>query len=110
MIPGGVSNNWANAWIKNHGAACVAANKPCILEEYGASSNHVSVESPWQATALGTPGVAGDLFWQLGDTLSTGQTHDDGFTLYHGSSDWQALVVDHIATINGGTSNTTISP
>ncbi|KAH8602173.1 glycoside hydrolase superfamily [Bisporella sp. PMI_857] len=105
LYPGswGVSYDWANGWIKNHGTVCVAANKPCILEEYGTTSDHVALQSPWQATALSSPGVAGDMFWQLGDVLSTGQTHNDGNTIYYGSSEWQALVVNHVAAINGGT-------
>ena len=43
--------------------------------------------------------MAGDAFWQLGDTLSTGQTHDDGNTIYYGSSDWTCLVTNHVAAI-----------
>jgi mannan endo-1,4-beta-mannosidase len=43
--------------------------------------------------------MAADAFWQHGDTISTGQSHDDGFTLYYGSSDWTCLVTDHVATI-----------
>lgn len=70
---GGTSYTWANGWISAHGAACAAAGKPCLLEEYGVTSNHYSVEAPWQQTALDTEGVAGDLYWQYGDTLSTGK-------------------------------------
>lgn len=99
----GVSNDWANAWITNHGSVCVAAGKPCILEEYGATSNHVAIESPWQATALKTSGVAGDMFWQWGDTLSSGKTSDDGNTIYYGSGEFGTLVTDHVAAIGGGT-------
>jgi len=80
---------------------CVAANKPCILEEYGTTSDHVKIITPWQATALNTSGIAGDMFWQWGDTLSTGQTHNDGHTIYYGSSDYQSLVVNHVDAING---------
>ena len=108
---GGVSNSWANAWIKNHGTVCAAANKPCILEEYGTTSDHVAIESPWQATSLSTNGVAGDMFWQWGDTLSTGQTHNDGHTIYYGSNDYQSLVVNHVAAIGGGSGTpTTTTP
>jgi mannan endo-1,4-beta-mannosidase len=31
----GVSNDWGNGWVTNHAAACVAAKKPCLFEEYG---------------------------------------------------------------------------
>ncbi|TAQ90956.1 hypothetical protein B7494_g716 [Chlorociboria aeruginascens] len=100
----GETNNWGNSWITVHGAVCATVGKPCILEEYGSSSDHVTVEAPWQATALATSGIAGDMFWQDGDTLSTGQTSNDGNTIYYGSSDWTSLVTDHVAAIDGGSS------
>lgn len=87
---------------------CVAANKPCILEEYGSTSDHVAVQTPWQATALSTNGIAGDMFWQWGDTLSIGKTHNDGYTIYHGSSDYESLVVKHVAAINGASGSSII--
>ncbi|KAI5864827.1 carbohydrate-binding module family 1 [Durotheca rogersii] len=95
----GTSYDWGNAWIQAHGRACAAAGKPCLFEEYGSETDHCGIESKWQATALATEGVAADLFWQLGTTLSTGQTHNDGFTIYTGSSDWTCLVTNHIANI-----------
>jgi mannan endo-1,4-beta-mannosidase len=93
-----------------HGALCVAANKPCILEEYGTPSNHATIESPWQNAALATKGIAGDMFWQYGDTLSTGQTSNDGNTIYFGSSDFTVLVTNHVIAINGGTPPTSTAP
>ena len=30
---GGQPYSWGNLWVTTHGAACAAANKPCILEE-----------------------------------------------------------------------------
>lgn len=98
----GETDAWGSGWVTNHGAACVAAGKPCILEEYGATSNKVAAEGPWQTTALATNGIAGDMFWQWGDTLSTGQSADDGNTIFYGTSDFTSLVTDHVAAINGG--------
>ncbi|GAP85366.1 putative endo- -beta-mannosidase protein [Rosellinia necatrix] len=95
----GTSNDWGNLWVTTHAAACKAAGKPCLFEEYGSTSNHCSVEAPWQNTALSSSGVSGDLFWQLGTTLSFGQTHNDGHTIYTGSSDWTCLVTNHVAAI-----------
>lgn len=43
--------------------------------------------------------MGGDSFWQDGDTLSTGQTSNDGYTIYYGTSDWTCLVTDHVANI-----------
>lgn len=31
----GTSADWGTLWVKEHAAACVAANKPCLFEEYG---------------------------------------------------------------------------
>jgi len=96
----GETYDWGNNWIQTHGAACVNASKPCLLEEYGAPSDHCTIEAPWQATALATDGVSGDLFWQFGDTLpGWGKTSDDGNTIFVGTDDWTCLVTDHIADI-----------
>ena len=72
-----------------------------ILEEYGWSSEdgQVAVEQPWQQTALASNGNSADMFWQYGDTLSSGQSPDDGFTIYYGTSDYTSLVTDHVAAI-----------
>ena len=91
--------DWPIGWIQAHGKACVAANKPCLLEEYGYPSDHISIEQPWQQAALATDGVAGDMFWQDGDTLSTGQTSNDGNTIYYGSNEWTTLVTNHVSAI-----------
>lgn len=96
MIPGGETADWGNQWITDHGAACVAAGKPCILEEFGYSDD-CATESSWQATANSTDGIAADMFWQLGDTLSTGQTNNDGNAVYYGSDLWTCLVTNHIS-------------
>ncbi|KAI0134697.1 glycoside hydrolase superfamily [Xylariales sp. AK1849] len=96
----GQTEDWGNPWIKTHGAACAAAGKPCLLEEYGAPSDHCSIEGAWQATALATDGIAADLFWQLGVTLSSGKTSDDGNTIFTGTDDWTCLVTDHVAAID----------
>lgn len=69
------------------------------MEEYGVSYNHCAIEAPWQQTALDSTGVAADMFWQYGDTLSTGETSDDGNTIYYGSSDFTCLVTDHVEAI-----------
>ncbi|KAI1193265.1 glycoside hydrolase superfamily [Nemania serpens] len=95
----GTTYDWGNKWVTSHAAACKAAGKPCLFEEYGSTSNHCTNESPWQNTALSASGVSGDLFWQLGSTLSFGQTHNDGNTIYTGTSDWTCLVTQHVAAI-----------
>jgi mannan endo-1,4-beta-mannosidase len=64
------------------------------------TSDHCTLEAPWQQTALETTGVAADLYWQYGDTLSYGQSPDDGNTFYYGTSDFTCLVTDHVAAIS----------
>lgn len=101
----GVSNSWGNAWIQAHAKICAQLKKPCLFEEYGVTqaAQHCSVEGEWQKTSLGLKdsGMAADLFWQLGDTIKSSgqQTHNDGNTIYYGSSDWKCLVDDHVKSI-----------
>ncbi|KAK7451580.1 hypothetical protein CaCOL14_009539 [Colletotrichum acutatum] len=87
-------------WVADHAKACVAANKPCFFEEYGAPSDHCTIERPWQIASVATAGMAGDAFWQLGDTISTGQSHNDGNTIYYGTDEWTCLVTNHVAETN----------
>ena len=89
---------WGNEWIENHAKVCEALGKPCVLEEFG-FSNTCSVELAWETTALATPGTGGDMFWQYGDTLSTGQTHQDGNTVYFKDGLWECMVTPHIEAI-----------
>ncbi|KAJ2901936.1 putative mannan endo-1,4-beta-mannosidase F [Zalerion maritima] len=93
------TETFGQGWIETHAAACTAAGKPCLFEEYGTTSNHCENESPWQELSVDTEGIAGDSFWQWGDTLSYGQSHDDGHTIFYGSDDWECLVEDHVAYI-----------
>ena len=93
------AKQWGNAWIKNHDKVCKTAGKPCVLEEFG-YSNDCAVEGAWEATALKAPSTGGDMFWQYGDTLSTGQTHQDGNTVYHGTDLYDCLVTKHVAAID----------
>jgi mannan endo-1,4-beta-mannosidase len=60
------------------------------------------MESGWQSTSLSSTGMAGDMFWQFGDTLPSCncQTANDGNTVYFGTSDWTCFVTNHIAAIN----------
>lgn len=43
--------------------------------------------------------MAGDMFWQWGDSISSGRTADDGNTIYTGTSDFTCLVTDHVKAI-----------
>jgi mannan endo-1,4-beta-mannosidase len=59
------------------------------MEEYG-SDTHAD-EASWATEVLNTK-TAGLMFWQYGDTLSTGQTANDGYTMYYGTSEFTTLV------------------
>jgi mannan endo-1,4-beta-mannosidase len=89
---------FGNDWIVNHGVICTSVGKPCILEEYGDNSN-LTLLLTWQTAALNTVGIAGDLFWQYGDTLSFGETPQDGNTIYYNSSAYEQVVTEHIQRI-----------
>ncbi|KAL1888106.1 hypothetical protein Sste5346_009793 [Sporothrix stenoceras] len=97
----GVDNSFGPGWIADHAAACKAAGKPCLLEEYGVETDHCAVEKVWQTASIASSGegMAGDLFWQWGDTLSTGKSADDGNTIYYGTADGQCLIGDHVKAI-----------
>ncbi|KAI0599635.1 glycoside hydrolase superfamily [Biscogniauxia sp. FL1348] len=97
----GQSYSWGTPWVELHGAACAAAGKPCLFEEYG-GNNNCTIENPWQNAALATDGIAGDMFWQYGDTLpSSGtKTSDDGNTVYYEEGNWDCMVADHISAIS----------
>ncbi|KAF4547789.1 Cellulase (glycosyl hydrolase family 5)-like protein 2 [Elsinoe fawcettii] len=90
--------SWGNSWITNHGKACAAAGKPCVLEEFG-FHNDAATEYAWETTALNDLSTGGDMYWQYGDTLSWGQTHQDGNTVYYQDDNWKIMVAPHIADV-----------
>jgi mannan endo-1,4-beta-mannosidase len=77
---------------------CRALGKPCVLEEFGFSSN-CSVQLAWETTAVKMEGTGGDMFWQYGDELSFGKTHQDGNTVYYQDDLWKCMVAPHIKTV-----------
>jgi len=91
---------WGNEWIENHAKVCKALGKPCVLEEFG-FSNTCSVELAWETTALKSEGTGGDMFWQYGDTLSSGKSHQDGNTVYYQDDLWKCMIEPHIKAIQG---------
>lgn len=69
------------------------------MEEYGVTTDKCTIEGQWQSTAIETPGIGADLFWQYGDSLSSGNSPNDDFTIYRGTDDYKCLVTDHVAGI-----------
>ncbi|TID24510.1 glycoside hydrolase family protein [Venturia nashicola] len=87
-------------WAQAHAKACVAAKKPCLFEEYGVKDKVKCAKiRPWQKASLAMEGMAGDLYWQAGETLSYGKSHDDGNTVYPGDENWKCMVVEHGAEV-----------
>jgi mannan endo-1,4-beta-mannosidase len=80
---------WAEYWIQWHATAAAAVGKPCIGEEYGSTSQ--ADEADWLPYFIDTQ-TAGMMYWQYGDTISTGQTANDGYTIYYGTSLFTTLV------------------
>ncbi|QSZ35586.1 hypothetical protein DSL72_008456 [Monilinia vaccinii-corymbosi] len=99
LYPGswGEVDSWGSSWISSHANVTAAAGKPLILEEYGATT-HLN-ELAWQGTVLNTA-TAGSMYWQYGDTLSTGKTSDDGYAIYYGTDEYKTLVINHAAAMN----------
>ncbi|TVY16294.1 Mannan endo-1,4-beta-mannosidase A [Lachnellula arida] len=92
----GENDTWAQQWIQAHADVGTALGKPVILEEYG-PTNHTE-DLQWQQWVINTQ-TAGDMYWQYGDTLSGGQTANDGNTIYYGTSEFDTLIVPHAAAM-----------
>lgn len=73
---------WGVQWIADHAASMTRANKPVLLEEFGvAASNQSSTYTAWWNEVVSS-GLTGDLIWQAGSHLSSGDTPDDGYAIY----------------------------
>ncbi|KDQ21473.1 glycoside hydrolase family 5 protein [Botryobasidium botryosum FD-172 SS1] len=72
---------WGNTWITDHAASQKRFNKPVIIEEFGILNDQASTYTSWYNTIVSS-GLSGDLIWQAGSRLSSGNTHDDGFAVY----------------------------
>ncbi|KAG9025511.1 hypothetical protein FS837_004913 [Tulasnella sp. UAMH 9824] len=99
-LPWGATSDpvgWGSQWIINHYNVQQQLNKPVILEEYGINSNQYSTYQTWLSTVVSS-GLAGDLIWQAGSTLSGGQTPQDGYTIYPSDSTY-TLLTQHSAAL-----------
>ncbi|KAF9038214.1 CEL4a mannanase [Panaeolus papilionaceus] len=82
--PWGQSANpqaWGLQWIADHATSMKKANKPVIIEEFGATSNQATVYTAWWNQIVSS-GLTGDLIWQAGSHLSNGDTWNDGYAVY----------------------------
>nr|CAB76904.1 CEL4a mannanase [Agaricus bisporus] len=72
---------WGTQWITDHAASMKRVNKPVILEEFGVTTNQPDTYAEW-FNEVESSGLTGDLIWQAGSHLSTGDTHNDGYAVY----------------------------
>ena len=92
----GYNFTWGSEWIMQHDAACRAAGRVCVLEEYAAPSDKVANMQPWQETILcNTTNIAYDSFWQFGTNLTSGADYFDEYTIYYKTSDYEVLAAEH---------------
>ena len=85
----GQADSWGTLWVHAHAEAAAAVGKPVILEEYGSLT--LTNEEAWKSEVLATE-TAGDMYWQFGDDLSTGESPNDGYAIYYGTATYTTLV------------------
>lgn len=75
-------------WIREHTEAAARANKPVLLEEYGAGSNNPATRSELYASWLRSiedSDALGDLVWMLGLPKGPGQSYaPDAYVIHDG--------------------------
>jgi mannan endo-1,4-beta-mannosidase len=97
---GSVGNAFGTKWVQAHAQACASLGKPCVFEEFGVKGqDKCTFEKQWQTLSRNTKGMAGDMYWQYGDKLSFGNTHDDGNTIYWKGRNYKCVVEDHVKAV-----------
>ncbi|KAF5368948.1 hypothetical protein D9758_003040 [Tetrapyrgos nigripes] len=91
------ATGFGNQWITDHATSMKAQNKPVILEEFGSTSDQATVYQSWLSTVVSS-GLTGDLIWQAGSQLSIGQSPNDGYAVYPGTSVY-SVVTSHAAAL-----------
>jgi mannan endo-1,4-beta-mannosidase len=99
MAGGGDLRNFGSGWIREHVAAGARANKPAVLEEYGARIGQGGIQNSNDRAALyrdwlqevTASGAAGALVWMIGLPKSNDQPYDpDGYVI---AGDPEAAVI-----------------
>ncbi|KAI0044232.1 glycoside hydrolase family 5 protein [Auriscalpium vulgare] len=75
------SDTWGAQWIADHATTQKSVNKPTILEEFGVTSSQTTTYTTWWNEVISS-GLTGDLIWQAGSHLSSGDTPNDGYAVY----------------------------
>jgi mannan endo-1,4-beta-mannosidase len=109
MYPQGWGTNgqemgaWGSQWIQDHANIQNSVGKPVILEEFGVNSDdatQLKYYTTWYSKVEST-NLAGVAIWQFGDSLSTGNSPDDGHTIYPSQTSLVNLVKKDAATQAG---------
>ena len=89
---------WGSIWIEQHSDIGKAANKPTVLEEYGAPDAYT--RSLWYPqyydTVLRRSSIASDSVWQFGSHF--GENPFDNYAVYYDTdpnSEYQKLLIAH---------------
>ncbi|KAI0043653.1 glycoside hydrolase family 5 protein [Auriscalpium vulgare] len=82
------ADTWGAQWIADHATVQKSVNKPTILEEFGVTSSQSSVYATWWSE-VSSSGLSGDLIWQAGSHLSSGDTPQDGYAIFPDNSVYQ---------------------
>ncbi|KAF5354742.1 hypothetical protein D9756_005256 [Leucocoprinus leucothites] len=98
---GGNETAWGTQWIADHATSMKNAGKPVILEEFGVTSNQASTYTTW-FNQIVSSGLTGDLIWQSGSHLSSGNTPDDGYAVYPDGQVYPVLTAHAAAMKNRG--------
>ncbi|KAF8893383.1 CEL4a mannanase [Infundibulicybe gibba] len=88
---------WGTQWIADHATSQNRVGKPVILEEFGVTDNQATVYSAWFSEVVSS-GVTGDLIWQSGSHLSSGDTPNDGYAVYPNGPVYP-LLTSHAASL-----------
>jgi len=91
------SQAWGVQWIADHATSMTKANKPVIIEEFGVTSNQATVYTAWWNQIISS-GLTGDLIWQSGSHLSSGDTPNDGYAVYPNGAVYP-LLTSHAAAL-----------
>ncbi|TFK44673.1 mannanase [Crucibulum laeve] len=94
---GGNEQAWGTQWIADHATSQTKAGKPVIIEEFGVTTNQATIYTAW-FNEMVSSGLAGDLIWQAGSHLSSGNTPDDGYAVYPDGAVYPLLTA-HAATM-----------
>jgi len=88
---GGNETAWGTQWIADHLTSQNRLGKPVILEEFGVTKNQLTTYTAWWNEIVSS-GLTGDLIWQSGSRLSSGDTPNDGYAIYPDSPVYAKLI------------------